>query len=138
MVEFQISNPVRAKIDKNKREGDRRARKVDNPSSEEFSAAEWFEVLVAADFRCSYCPTQTFDMQMDHVTPLSKGGPHCLSNVTPACGPCNRSKHDSTVEEWRAREERKEAKKRRSFHLAPRMEAPTSATPLDGTLAYAS
>lgn len=118
MIDFQMSEPVRAKIDKSKREGDRRARKFNNPGYEEFTAADWFAVLVAADFRCTYCKTQTYEMQMDHVIPLSKGGPHCLSNVTPACGPCNRSKHDSTVEDWRAREERKSVKKRRSFLLA--------------------
>ena len=29
---------------------------------------------------------------VDHVKPLSKGGWHCLSNLRPACGPCNLSK----------------------------------------------
>jgi len=28
----------------------------------------------------------------DHVKPLSKGGPHCLANLRPACKPCNCSK----------------------------------------------
>ena len=31
-------------------------------------------------------------MHIDHVKPLSKGGWHCLSNLRPACGPCNLSK----------------------------------------------
>lgn len=118
MIDLQMSEPVRAKIDKSKREGDRRARKFNNPGYEQFTAAEWFAVLVEGDFHCTYCPTRTYDMQMDHVIPLSKGGPHCLSNVTPACGPCNGSKHDSTVEEWRAREARKDVKPRRSYILA--------------------
>lgn len=29
---------------------------------------------------------------IDHVKPVSKGGPHMLANLRPACGPCNRSK----------------------------------------------
>lgn len=29
---------------------------------------------------------------IDHVKPISKGGPHMLSNLRPACGPCNLSK----------------------------------------------
>ncbi|WP_177235851.1 HNH endonuclease [Arthrobacter sp. ov118] len=108
MIDLQMTEPVRARINKNKREGDRRARKVNNPGYEQFTAADWFAVLVAADFRCTYCEDRTYDMQMDHVIPLSKGGPHCLSNVTPACGSCNQSKRDSTVEDWRAaRRERK-------------------------------
>lgn len=28
----------------------------------------------------------------DHVKPLSKGGPHLLANIRPACGPCNQRK----------------------------------------------
>jgi len=120
MRDLQMSEPVRTRIDNNKREGDRRARKFQNPGYEPFTAADWFAVLVATDFRCTYCKTQTYDMQMDHVIPLSKGGAHCLGNVAPACGPCNQSKHDSTVEEWEAREERKTAAKHRSFTLVVR------------------
>jgi 5-methylcytosine-specific restriction endonuclease McrA len=30
----------------------------------------------------------------DHVKPLSKGGPHMLANLRPACQPCNSSKKD--------------------------------------------
>lgn len=29
---------------------------------------------------------------LDHVKPLSKGGPHMLSNLRPSCAPCNHSK----------------------------------------------
>jgi HNH endonuclease len=35
---------------------------------------------------------------VDHVIPLSKGGPHCLANMRPACAPCNSSKSDG---DWR-------------------------------------
>ena len=28
----------------------------------------------------------------DHVKPISKGGPHILANLRPACAPCNLSK----------------------------------------------
>lgn len=31
---------------------------------------------------------------VDHVKPLSKGGPHMLANLRPACAPCNLSKKD--------------------------------------------
>ena len=30
--------------------------------------------------------------EMDHVKPLSKNGPHCLSNLRPICSPCNKTK----------------------------------------------
>lgn len=31
---------------------------------------------------------------IDHVKPLNKGGAHILSNLRPACGPCNTRKRD--------------------------------------------
>lgn len=31
---------------------------------------------------------------VDHVKPLNKGGPHMLSNLRPACKPCNSGKRD--------------------------------------------
>lgn len=32
-------------------------------------------------------------VEIDHVKPLSKGGPHILANFRPACRPCNASKN---------------------------------------------
>lgn len=99
-------------------QGKRRALKYDNPGYEAFTYEQWLDVLVACDFRCTYCNSQPHRLQMDHVFPLAKGGPHCLSNVTPACARCNQSKHDSTLEEWEARKVRRALKKRRSYLFA--------------------
>lgn len=97
---------------KSKRQGDRRARKYNNPGYEFFTYEEWLDLLIACGFRCTYCHAIPSEgLQMDHIFPLAQGGPHCLANVTPACGPCNRAKHDSTVEEWLVREERKALKR---------------------------
>lgn len=41
--------------------------------------------------RCWVCGCRG-DMQIDHVKPLSKGGPNMLSNHRPICGACNSSK----------------------------------------------
>ena len=78
----------------------RRALKFNNPGYEPFTFAEWLAVLVAAQFRCTYCKTQSDHMTMDHVIALSRGGAHSLANVVPACMSCNISKRDKTVEEW--------------------------------------
>lgn len=40
--------------------------------------------------RCWMCGRQAD--QLDHVKPLSKGGPHMLCNLRPACAPCNAKK----------------------------------------------
>lgn len=45
-------------------------------------------------------------MTMDHFFPLSRGGRHDVSNVVPACGPCNFSKNDSDPFEWMAHRDR--------------------------------
>ena len=38
---------------------------------------------------CWMCGTSTEEMHIDHVKPIIKGGPHMLSNLRPACAPCN-------------------------------------------------
>ncbi|MFQ4150310.1 HNH endonuclease [Arthrobacter sp. LAPM80] len=53
---------------------------------------------------CVYCDGKFDHLQMDHIVPLSRGGPHRLENVAPACSDCNASKHASTLEEWRFRQ----------------------------------
>lgn len=49
-------------------------------------------------YKCAYC-RGPFE-HIDHVKPLSKGGPHCLSNLRPSCAYCNLSKHNKTLKEW--------------------------------------
>lgn len=48
---------------------------------------------------CTYCggPGGT----VDHVIPLSRGGAHAEGNLVPACKPCNSSKGDKLLIEWR-------------------------------------
>lgn len=38
--------------------------------------------------KCWICREADYE-HMDHVKPLSKGGPHCLANLRPACAACN-------------------------------------------------
>lgn len=57
-----------------------------------FSAAQLQSRFDYWGNRCWVCATDG-DMQIDHVKPLSKGGPNMLSNHRPICGPCNMRKH---------------------------------------------
>ena len=54
--------------------------------------------------RCGYCGTQIGirEVTVDHIIPLSRGGPDCADNVICSCKPCNELKRDRTVEEFRA------------------------------------
>ena len=40
---------------------------------------------------CAYCRVRVAT-QMDHVEPIAHGGKHTISNVVPACEPCNTRK----------------------------------------------
>ena len=53
---------------------------------------------------CAYChhPFPGGRFETDHVIPVSRGGPHVLSNIVLACLACNRSKGTMTSEEFLA------------------------------------
>jgi 5-methylcytosine-specific restriction endonuclease McrA len=51
---------------------------------------------------CAYCHASEWK-HMDHVKPLALGGPHCLSNLRPACAHCNLSKHAQEPKHWLSR-----------------------------------
>jgi 5-methylcytosine-specific restriction endonuclease McrA len=51
---------------------------------------------------CAYCsePATT----LDHIVPLSRGGTNWEGNLAPSCRPCNSSKNNWFVREWRLRQ----------------------------------
>ena len=57
----------------------------------------WQRLCDIAKNTCVYCGKKTPSLQMDHLTPVSKGGVHTLWNILPACESCNRKKHDKDV-----------------------------------------
>jgi len=48
---------------------------------------------------CAYCGCAG-DMEIEHVVPISRGGAHDISNIVPACAPCNSSKSAKEMEGW--------------------------------------
>ena len=77
----------------------RRCRKYGHtPVIEDFTKAD---VIAKYGDHCAYCDTGAFE-HLDHYVPVSKGGPHTLDNVRPACTGCNRAKSDDDPEEWLA------------------------------------
>jgi len=75
----------------------RRARKY---TDADLTAEQWLAILAEFDNRCAYCSAAGVPLQLEHMTPLVRGGRHTASNVVPACGPCNRAKHTQTAEEF--------------------------------------
>lgn len=50
---------------------------------------------------CLYCGST--GGEIDHVIPLSRGGTHSIGNLVAACKPCNASKNNRTITEWKKR-----------------------------------
>lgn len=71
----------------------RRRKLVRNAAVNDLTARQWREIKVSYRHRCAYCGKRR-PLTMDHVVPLSKGGPHTASNIIPACRPCNGRKCD--------------------------------------------
>jgi 5-methylcytosine-specific restriction endonuclease McrA len=56
-------------------------------------------ILTRDSHRCHYCGGKA--TTIDHVLPLERGGTNDPANLVAACGRCNYSKQEKTVEEWR-------------------------------------
>ncbi len=72
------------------------------------SALQWRALVEATSGRCVYCGERPKKWHLDHIIPLKPKngdpqGQHTFNNVIPACPPCNRHKHNSTLAEWRGR-----------------------------------
>lgn len=65
--------------------------------------AEWEWIKGYWDYCCAYCGFEDwFNLQIDHVIPMSKGGVHSVGNVVPACVSCNTSKQAQDLGNWLA------------------------------------
>jgi len=53
------------------------------------------------DYTCTYCGERGRSLECDHIFPVARGGRHTDDNLTTACRPCNRSKRDKLLSEWR-------------------------------------
>lgn len=53
------------------------------------------------DYTCRYCGERGRKLECDHIIPVARGGSYDEDNLATACRPCNRSKRDKTLAEWR-------------------------------------
>jgi hypothetical protein len=60
-----------------------------------------FDVLQRDGFRCRYCGRSSqgdgVRLEVDHLVPVSRGGPTTPDNLVTACFHCNRSKHARAI-----------------------------------------
>ena len=49
---------------------------------------------------CAYCGNEGVPLEIEHLTPRSRGGSNRVSNLTLACTPCNQKKGDRTAAEF--------------------------------------
>jgi 5-methylcytosine-specific restriction endonuclease McrA len=64
---------------------------------EHFTDEEWFDLVVECGRRCLRCGV-TEELSVDHVYPLSLGGPNTLHNLQVLCATCNSLKGDAIVD----------------------------------------
>ena len=77
----------------------RRARMAAAPIND-LTSAQWETIKRHYNYCCAYCPDTCWrcrqkkhKLTIDHVTPVSKGGSHTMSNIVPACSTCNKRKN---------------------------------------------
>jgi 5-methylcytosine-specific restriction endonuclease McrA len=76
----------------------RRAKLRGNAGS--YTVQEWISLKADYDYTCLRCGKQEPEIKLtvDHVLPVSLGGPNYISNIQPLCGPCNSSKCDQHID----------------------------------------
>lgn len=67
---------------------------------ESIDAGWWFRWCVAWGWRCAYCGEPEKFPDIEHIIPISRGGPHVRWNIVPSCKRCNSSKHTQAAREW--------------------------------------
>ncbi len=76
----------------------RRAR-ILNVKCVPFTYSETLQKFDLFENACAYCGS-TSNLTEDHFMPISKGGPHRIENIIPACKSCNSSKRDIYPKSW--------------------------------------
>lgn len=68
----------------------------------DFTRDQWQRLLYEHEHRCYYCGALSFNLTLDHKTPIRLGGSHTKDNIVPACAGCNSSKGRKTAEQFKA------------------------------------
>ncbi len=95
LKEYYQNNKEQFKIYSN----NRRARIAEAGGS--FTKADIRDLYVSQGARCYYCSTNIEEgYEIEHMTPISRGGTNGPENICLACALCNHTKHTKTAEEF--------------------------------------
>jgi HNH endonuclease len=72
-----------------------RARRRHLPAT--LDMGDWRRIIAFFNNACAYCGDKW--EQIEHATPLCRGGGSTIANCLPTCVICNRNKHQDTLEE---------------------------------------
>jgi 5-methylcytosine-specific restriction endonuclease McrA len=79
----------------------RRARSKGNEAVS-ISDREWARLFARHNNKCAYCGGDG-PLAKDHIIPVTRGGRHAIGNFVPCCVPCNSSKRNMLLVEWKYR-----------------------------------
>ena len=82
------------------RAGWKRRRALLARASGSHTMAEWDRLCAYYD-HCCVCCKEHRPLTVDHVVPLSRGGGDGIQNIQPLCGPCNSSKGNRRIIDYR-------------------------------------
>ena len=83
--------------------GRRRLARMRAVHIDETGISDWIKRVKAKPTAiCYFCAEKvpSDDIEIDHIVPISKGGPHVIGNLCVSCLPCNRSKHAKPLATW--------------------------------------
>lgn len=97
--EWQIANPEKRKARNQKR------RSLRHNAEGTHTSDQIRELYQEQNGLCAYCGVRImwgipYDVHLDHVTPLSRGGSNWIDNILLCCQPCNLSKSKRMLDEW--------------------------------------
>lgn len=64
-----------------------------NAAINDFTDAQWQELVAYYGGHCAYCGERCESLTRDHMMPVSRGGDNTLANIAPACLRCNQRKN---------------------------------------------
>ena len=96
---YQKTRPLRRAWAKTEKGKVSHRRAVTNRRARMMGAAGfncWETCLKVYNYQCAWCGSKE-NLQLDHITPLSKGGSNWQFNCQPLCRKCNASKGNKTT-----------------------------------------